>query len=391
MLPGRPGPEGHLHPGPVPGPGRGGRQRHLGPGLGRPRPGRAGPGRVRRAVRRGARTGHGVRRRLERPPGRGGQRRPHGLVRRPGLGPARHARGGVPLRPGHHAAGVRGAAHRVHGHGATPGRGRRARRRRRGRPRGGERLSVAAAGQQRLGHRLGAVRRWRRHAPGQPPLPVGGRAAVLGGAPHRPGRARRLRGAAVGPARPGRRLHRGHRPGPTRCPPATGSPPTSWSWCPGSRPPTWWTATRSRDDLPGRDGAGAAARRIAATDLPDPVEHALRPDARLPRRRLDRRNGPSPTATPTSTTTSSSPSTWPCSGPRTWTTCRPHRRSTRPCRCSTPSPPTPTGRSGTRTPPPPPTCPRRRSTAYEERLATDPITKLAAESRAVLLDGSDLP
>ena len=244
MRPGRPGPEDHRHPGPVARARRRRREHRLRPRLAGARhlttgPARSGPSSPTRCAswsRRSptAGTPHWTR--------WASTSSPDGAPAQDWVRPVTPEEVYAYARPitlqaiGH-------AADRVHGHGAAPGHGRRARRRRRGRPRRGERPSVAAAGQQRMGHRLGAQRRRRRHAAGQPALPVGGRAAVLGGAPHRSRASSTstghscsgLPGVAIGFTEDMAWTHTV----------SAGNRFTAYrsTWCPGSRPPTSTTAT----------------------------------------------------------------------------------------------------------------------------------------------------
>ena len=228
--------------------------------------------------RRGVR---GVHRRVEPPTGRRGRRRPVRLVRRRGLGAADHRSRPLRLRPLGDPAGEWRSAHRLHRLGPATGRhagdddaaGRPAR--------------PAEHGEQRLGGRRRRRDRRRGRAPRrQPALPVGGRAALLGGPPHGARRGGHLRRQ---PDRAPRGRHRVHRRVRLVAHGVGGEPlhrvladarPDRPDGLPRRRRAAPDDADRPRD-------RGAPARRVDHRRAADAVVERVRADHRLPRPRLD--------------------------------------------------------------------------------------------------------
>ena len=228
------------------------------------------------------------------------------------------------------------------------------------RSRDGPPPAPAAHRLERVGHRRRPVgRRWR-HARRQPALPLGRRAPVLGGPPHRARRDRRLWRAALGPAGHRHRVHRGVRLDPHR---VRGQPVHRLPARPGPRLADHLPLRRRdpRDDPDRPHHRGAGRRRRGQRGDPHDLGQPLRPGHRLPGLRLDRRRHHHlprrqhrrrrvPRAVPGD-----------AAGRGLRRVRRGPRARSTASRCSTRSPRRPTGGPGTPTRPPRPTCPPRRS------------------------------
>ena len=227
---------------------------------------------------------------------------------------------------------------------------------------------------------------------GQPALPVGGRAAVLGGRTS-PSPASSTSTASSSRACPASASASPRSSaGPTPCRPATASPPTRSTSCPGRRPRTA-TATSEQEMTSHDETVEVLRRRRRRSTEVDPhpvVQRTTGPildfpgvgwtdgdDHHLPRRqprqrRVHRavpRHGPGQSLRRVQ------------GGPRA---------RTKASRCSTPSHVSRTARPGTPTPRPRPTSVRRGHRRLRGHAGRRPgITQIAADSGAVLLDGSD--